>query len=213
MNEIEISARRSGKSSRIIQEFLDNPEESYIVVKNQNLKHPMLNLFNEKCKYEHQRKYQDHILTVDNVVELVNEELSSFTSINFLIDEYLFFNNVQKAKLKCLIRDPVLRWNIRIKTTSNMLYSKELLELTLAIKESSDPDLILRNLDVDIADEIQMYYWNNFLTDSSFKIRSGFNWKDNLPCDVTRMDTLGEWIQLTKYGDNYDKQRNVRLNW
>ena len=187
MNTLYIQPRQSGKTTDLIESFNCRVVNNLLIVNSLHMKHNMLSNFFDN-------RFESQILTVPQVCDPRRWRGIEFDVKRIFVDEYLFFSEHDKKELytfyqKC--RKHCVQWEIR--TTSNMLYNRNLLDLANEIKHAPNPEIILDKLQLDVKNEIERYYWYNFLTEPDFNIIRES--KNNLKLDQYRLEILGELLK------------------
>lgn len=123
MNEINIWPRRSGKTAYIIDHSTDR---DCIVVKNKETVKFILSKVPTRC-----------VMTPHDLLQLQSTQSDSLMFDTVYVDEYLYFNNMEKCELNDALIN-IKTNDIKIYTTSNRLYNKDLVNLLRIMKSRMD---------------------------------------------------------------------------
>lgn len=185
--QLHIQPRQSGKTTKIIEMFLNDlrqGKESIIIV-------PIL--FHKKHIFDqiteiigHRPKKIMSKIKIRSVNSLKEDDFIGTTLDNVYIDEALFCN---KYKLWEAYKNIFLFWdcNIIAYSTSDRLYSEELITLTKLLKFNPYLEKYIR---VDTLEEIEEHYWENIITED-FEIIT----HKCLPEDKFRTECMGEFYE------------------
>jgi len=160
---IHIQPRQSGKTTTIINSFLEHPENTIIIVNNYDM---FTHIKRQLMKYNN---YNECVFVPNDYFyeKMLHKEIK-----RILIDDYLFFDYKKKIIVKKLIYFLNLE-SCSIYTTPNRKYNSDDIKYIRFIKKYRIPYKIINKKWCD--NETIKELWINLLTDPTFKIHE---WKE-----------------------------------
>lgn len=187
---IDIRARRTGKTTELLESFLrDRNESSYFLVNKNNNITNILSVLDGLLVRDEFRGKGGHLKRVISVGTFLDSFLHGAKRDHYslYLDEYLSYSFDMKHLLYRAYERGVFR-HIQCHTTSNMLYKTDILNLVKCAKENHIIEVLMRNLLPDVAAEIRNNYIFNFLTEADFVVRAA-------PCLSEYPIDRGEWCE------------------
>ena len=130
-------------------------------------------------------------MTVHEFITKSKKNLIGKNIKKIIVDEYLFFGKEFQRDFYELMQQ--LDVNVTIRTTSDRLYKKELIDLTNCLKISDNPCVLFKHIKAETLKEIMEYYWYNLLFEGTFNVFSGDRHKGALNEEQYKIEILGEW--------------------
>lgn len=186
--EINIYPRRAGKTTIVKEKFLENVENSILIVPNNSMKKRYLLEFNKFYNYEY---FTSKIFVASYISQIPNFKGSRFERKTFLVDEFFMFGEELYGFYK--FNPAITNCNWICFGTSNMLYDESLIKLTNLIK--MEPR-IKKFISEDAFKEIEKNYYCNLITEPDFTVYSHYNeMRQVLTDEQFKIEYLGRWLK------------------
>lgn len=178
---IYIQPRITGKTTKIIKKFLKDMDTTIVIVKS----------YSERDRIKRGLKsagvtYRfEHIFSANSEIF---EKLRCRKVKRILIDDYLFFNNIQQQEIEkvLMFMNPE---KVLVYTTSDQKYDFDTIKYMRIIRKNNFPSYIIDREWSNKMDDL----WSNLLTDPNFKIHE---WREEqrfmLPKEFFDTEILGE---------------------
>lgn len=84
---IHLWKRRSGKTRCLVHDFLKNPDDSYIIVMDYNMRDHIIG------EYNSMRQYKKHIISSNSLDKFISKRVNTL-----FIDEYCYIDNIEEIR-------------------------------------------------------------------------------------------------------------------
>ncbi len=199
MNKFYIQPRQTGKTTSLVRSMMKFTGGCALIVKNHRerlrISDDLIACYSKDYMINKAILIPNDLPRLSNNIDLVSGYKKYF------VDEYLFFDHQQRKMLSEFYRSTYnanenIGWEIR--TTSDRLYNPQLMELTRNIKHAPEPFYILRSINKLERRQISERYWDNFLTEPTFKVQRLLSFKTPLVSkEAFDTEIMGEYLLST----------------
>ena len=208
MNEFYIDCRQSGKTTKLVDQFIEAVSaghDVYFFCANRFMCDNVKRMVQQKITKEMRSVGRFDIVNINHWIRTPNEDLYQRLQRNrskyenethVFVDEYFFYGTEKLKVLYKLYREPLRKANWVIRSTSNKFYRKDILELVRTVKEYGFPlgKLLPFINDEDMALIDEMSYL--LLSEPGFKIIARqVEMEKNLTKEQFEIEMLGRFVR------------------